>query len=173
MATSTIARPRMSEGEARTFSRQSMANAALVASHFRCGCDAYADVFTFNRWRAQGFGVCKGEHGLRLPLVREVDEADEDGPTGKTARILGASWVFCRHQVKPYGEKMTAARAAIAASAPGPVAGTGPAVQSSMGIGEGPTQGTLLATAGPPDITPPLTKAPSFQADVMATWQEV
>ena len=53
------------------------------------------------------------------------------------------------------------------------VGGTGPAVQSSMSIGEAPSQGSLMATQGPPDITPPLTKAPSFQSDVMSTWKEV
>ena len=34
-----------------------------------CGCEPYADVFTFNRWKAQGYFVRRGEHGVRLPIV--------------------------------------------------------------------------------------------------------
>ena len=91
----------MTAAEARQFNTFSVANTIAVESALNCGCEAYRDVFTYNRWKAQGFQVQRGQKAIRLPLVRVVDR--EDPKTGKTEtrRILGRSAVFCRCQVKP------------------------------------------------------------------------
>ena len=98
MATQTT--ERLTAEQARFFDHMSIGNALLVAGHFRCGCQPYESIFTFKRWIAQGFIVKRGEHGLRLPLVKDVIKEDKE--TGETTerRILGASHVFCRHQVE-------------------------------------------------------------------------
>ena len=65
-----------------------------------CGCRAYEDVFTYNRWKAQGYYVKRGEHGIKLPVIKRVDREDPDTGEEKTIRIRGRAHVFCRHQVE-------------------------------------------------------------------------
>jgi len=91
----------MSAADARQFNTQSIANTIAVESALNCGCQAYRDVFTYNRWKAQGFQVQRGEKAVRLPLVREVSREDPNTGEVTTRRILGRSAVFCRCQVKP------------------------------------------------------------------------
>ena len=65
-----------------------------------CGCQAYEKVFTFNRWKAQGFSVKRGEKSISLPLVRNVESEDEETGEVKTHKLLASSHVFCRCQVE-------------------------------------------------------------------------
>src|SRR6266850_1687850 len=46
---------------AREFDRYSIANAVTVKQSLPCGCEPYVDVFTYRRWRAQGFQVQRRE----------------------------------------------------------------------------------------------------------------
>jgi len=89
-------RPQMSEAEAKQFSRISEANINLCLHHFDCGCSPYTDLYTYKRWKAQGYHVKKGEHGLRLPLVKTLD--NEIGEP--VEKLFCRSVVFCRHQVE-------------------------------------------------------------------------
>lgn len=60
----------MTAETARTFNGYSVANAVTVTAALRdrgCSCEPYADVFTFNRWRAQGRTVRKGEQRTPSP----------------------------------------------------------------------------------------------------------
>lgn len=93
--------PPMTASQARSFDRYSVANAAQVEHSLACGCQAYKDVFTYNRWKAQGFQVQRGQKAVKLPVIKDVER--EDGDTGETrqVRILGTGAVFCRHQVQP------------------------------------------------------------------------
>ena len=92
---------KMSAEQARQFDGVSVANYAAAKAAFEaCGCEPYADVFTFNRWKAQGYFVRRGEHGVRLPIIKARAYEDKETGEEKTARILGASHVFCRHQVE-------------------------------------------------------------------------
>ena len=70
-----------------------------------CDCQAYVDVFTFNRWKAQGLAVQKGQKCTRTPLIKNVPVDDED--TGKTEfrQVMTTSALFCRHQVAPIETK--------------------------------------------------------------------
>ena len=99
-------RPKMTAEQAKQFDGYSLGNSMAVRGHYAaCGCSAYDDVFTMRRWNAQGFAVRRGEHGLRLPIVRERAPQDDDDGEAKPVRILGYSYVFCRHQVAPHERK--------------------------------------------------------------------
>lgn len=90
----------MTATEARTFHHMSIANMVQVKSALRCACDPYQDVFTFNRWRAQGFSVRRGEHGIRIATISV--HAMEDKQTGEMRQVRRpwTSYVFCRCQVE-------------------------------------------------------------------------
>jgi len=94
----------MTAGQAVSFERVSIPNAMLLALQLKCQCQPYKDVFTFNRWKAQGFYVRRGEHGYHLPLVKTIEVVEEggdgDAPAALEKRILGSSVVFCRCQVE-------------------------------------------------------------------------
>ena len=86
---------------ARHFDRYSVANAVTVKQALPCGCEPYRDVFTYVRWKAQGFQVQRGEQAIRLPLVYGRTESDPETGEERTVKRLGRSAVFCRCQVKP------------------------------------------------------------------------
>jgi len=90
----------MMADEARSFSTFSVGNAVAVAMARPCGCEPYADVFTFRRWIAQGFVVRRGEKAIKIPVVVER-EADEEG--AEPVRLLRTSAVFCRCQLAELG----------------------------------------------------------------------
>ena len=94
----------MTAGEARSFDRFSVANAVAVEQALDCGCEPYRDVFTYRRWKAQGFQVQRGEMSIRLPLIYARTEKDPETGEERTTRRRGRSAVFCRHQVQPIGE---------------------------------------------------------------------
>src|SRR3990167_3439556 len=66
LTTGTTRRPKMTAGEAVSFERFSLTNAAILAGAAAargCECGAYTDWFTYNSWTAQGQQVQRGEHG--------------------------------------------------------------------------------------------------------------
>lgn len=97
MVTST--RTKMTAEDARSFTTFSVGNAIAVKTALRCGCEPYVDVFTFARWRAQGFRVRKGQHAIRIPVVYSQEKESEDG-TIETIRRFSSAPVFCRCQVQ-------------------------------------------------------------------------
>ena len=97
MSTST---PTFNPQTARQFDRFSVAHAVTVKESLSCGCEPYVDVFTFNRWRAQGFQVQRGEKAIRLPLIYSRTETDPETGEEHTTQRKGRSAVFCRCQVK-------------------------------------------------------------------------
>ncbi len=94
----------MTAAEARSFDRVSVANSVAVQQALDCGCEPYVDVFTYRRWKAQGFQVQRGEKAIRLPLIYARTEKDPETGEESTTRRRGRSAVFCRHQVQPIGE---------------------------------------------------------------------
>lgn len=111
--------------EARRFERISEASATQIMLQVtsECGCEPYSDVFTFNRWKAQGFHVRKGEKATKLATyvpaknslrcaagcgetwtAKKTDSGlcpkcgAEGVPAG--ALIPRSLSVFCRHQVE-------------------------------------------------------------------------
>ena len=97
----SISTPTFTPETARQFDRFSISNAERVRESLPCGCEPYVDVFTYRRWKAQGFQVQKGEKAIRLPLIYKRSERDPE--TGETTitRRRGRSAVFCRCQVRP------------------------------------------------------------------------
>jgi len=97
MATST---QQMTADQARDFGHFSVHNA--VQAQMACpegSCEAYSDIFTFRRWRAQGFVVRKGEKGTTvttwIPKTRNTENEEQN-----TKRRPKRAVLFCRHQVE-------------------------------------------------------------------------
>ena len=91
---------RMTEREATSFDTFSMMNATIVVSERKCECQPYIDIFTYNRWKAQGFQVKRGEHGTHIQTFVPITKADNDGNVKVTGRVPKTSVVFCRCQVE-------------------------------------------------------------------------
>jgi hypothetical protein len=100
--------PKLSADQARTFDRISEASVAEITAAISgraasglyptCHCQPYQDVFTYDRWSAQGCYVRKGEKSLaRLVSYAEVKEARDGQEVVK--RIPHPYWVFCRCQI--------------------------------------------------------------------------
>lgn len=91
----------LSPEEARRFDHFSVHNA--VAAEAACPtleCRAYADIFTFGRWLAQGYVVKKGEQGTKVTTWIPMPEPD-DGERGVARRTRSKTAIlYCRHQVK-------------------------------------------------------------------------
>jgi hypothetical protein len=98
MSTST---PTFTPETARQFDRYSVANAVTLKEALPCGCEPYQDVFTYRRWKAQGFQVQRGEKAIRLPLIYQRAEKDPETGEETVTRRMGRSAVFCRCQVRP------------------------------------------------------------------------
>jgi hypothetical protein len=84
---------------AQSFNRYSSQNAATVKMRLACGCEPYRDVFTYNRWLAMGYQVQRGEHSIKIPVIVERENEDNE-----TIKRLFKSHVFCRCQVKSINE---------------------------------------------------------------------
>ena len=91
----------MNGSQAVYFDRYSLTNAEIVESHFGCGCKAYKDIFTFDRWMAQGLVVQKGQKGCKVTTYKLIyNTKDEDDPNREVVgKKPWTSVVFCRHQV--------------------------------------------------------------------------
>ena len=101
MATST---PTFTPKTAKQFDRFSVSNAATVKGALPCGCEPYVGVFTYPRWKAQGFQVQRGEKAIRLPLIYQRTKKDPQTGEETRSRRMGRSAVFCRCQVRPIEE---------------------------------------------------------------------
>lgn len=87
----------MTAEEARTFPHFSVHNA--VRAQLACPegiCQAYQDIFTYRRWRAQGYAVRKGEHGTAVTTWITTNGRRDDKPRTRPKRAV----LFCRHQVE-------------------------------------------------------------------------
>ena len=93
--------PTFTPQTARQFDRFSVANAVTVKKSLRCGCEPYVDVFTYRRWKAQGFQVQRGQKAIKLPLIYKRSEIDAKTGEQTETRRIGRSAVFCRCQVNP------------------------------------------------------------------------
>lgn len=85
---------------ARSFNHFSIHNA--VQAQLACAegtCEAYKDIFTFRRWKAQGYFVRKGEKGTKIKTWIPKKETDEEGNEKAVGNRLRIAVVFCRHQV--------------------------------------------------------------------------
>ncbi len=94
----------MNAADATRFDTYSPANAAIVEDARACGCEAYKDIFTYNRWKAQGMQVQKGEKATTITTYQPITKTDE--ATGEeiiVTRKPRKSFVFCRCQVAPSG----------------------------------------------------------------------
>ncbi len=94
---------KMTADEATHFDRYSQMHAAVLeaaAEERGCGCEAYSDWYTYNRWAAQGFQVQKGEHGVPLTTYIPIQKKGEDGEAAVVGTRPRTVRVFCRHQVK-------------------------------------------------------------------------
>ena len=99
--TKTKKKPKMTPAEARSFDTYSPANATMIGSLLNCGCQPYEDVFTYQRWKAQGYQVQRGEKAIKIPVIKTIPPKDTDDPNAKPRSFKGSSSVFCRCQVKP------------------------------------------------------------------------
>jgi antirestriction protein ArdC len=90
----------MTAEEARSFRHFSVHNA--VQAQLACEegtCEAYVDIFTFRRWRAQGYRVRKGEKGTAVTTWITTEPRTDEGDE-KPARRPKRAVLFCRHQVE-------------------------------------------------------------------------
>lgn len=90
--------------DARQFNHFSIHNA--VQAQLACPegtCEAYKDIFTFRRWKAQGYFVRKGEKGTRITTWIAKVTTDDEGNEKITGKRPKTAVVFCRHQVEKKG----------------------------------------------------------------------
>lgn len=83
----------MSADTARRFDHFSIHNA--VQAELACSegtCRAYQDLFTFARWRAQGFSVRKGEKGTPITTWVPMTRTDEEGNLTVTGSAPRPRW---------------------------------------------------------------------------------
>ena len=90
----------MTKDQATSFDSVSMNNAITVASQLTCDCQPYLDVFTYNRWIAQGYRVMKGQHGIHITTFVPIKKTEQDGNVKVIGRVPKTSVVFCRCQVE-------------------------------------------------------------------------
>mgnify|MGYP001609317585 CR=1 FL=1 len=91
----------MTASEARSFDRYSVANASYVKASLDCGCEPYQDIFTYNRWKALGYQVERGQKAIKIPVVKSIEVDNPETGEPETRKLLGRGAVFCRHQVQP------------------------------------------------------------------------
>jgi hypothetical protein len=90
----------MTKDDATSFDSVSMTNMIIVATELKCNCQPYIDVFTYNRWTAQGYHVKKGEHGIHISTFVPIKKQNENGEVKIVGRVPKTSVVFCRCQVE-------------------------------------------------------------------------
>jgi len=93
----------MTAQDARSFDGYSESNAMLIMSQLDCECVPYESVFTYARWKAQGYQVQKGQHGLRIPTITAYEVEDKETGEMKTRSRKHTSVVFCKCQVQEAG----------------------------------------------------------------------
>ncbi|MEE9612352.1 MAG: hypothetical protein V3W19_13945 [Desulfatiglandales bacterium] len=102
-------KPKMTAKQAKEFDTISeknylMVKALLASKSDPCQCEPYKDVFTYGRWKAQGYQVQRGSKAIKAPLVKRGTKEVEHPTTGekdiKHWRVMTVSYLFCRCQVK-------------------------------------------------------------------------
>lgn len=101
-------KPKMTAAEAKEFEMYSETNANIVEAACENGCEAYVDVFTFNRWIAQGFAVRKGEKATRITVWQKKQIRDAQTGEMKWIRTSRQVPVFCRCAVEPIKRRRAA-----------------------------------------------------------------
>jgi hypothetical protein len=101
----------MTSAEAQEFDSISMQSATQVieaiearkaeGQHTDCSCLPYSDVLTFERWRALGRQVCRGEKSLRIQSFKPIGDPENESQTQRRRLIPATLCVFCRCQTKP------------------------------------------------------------------------
>lgn len=87
--------------DARRFNHFSIHNAVQAQLACPTGeCEAYKDIFTFRRWKQQGWLVRKGEKGTRITTWILITKTDDNGTKKVTGKRPRVAVVFCRHQVE-------------------------------------------------------------------------
>ena len=105
----THRRPAMTPQQATSFDHYSVANASYVKASLSCGCEPYQDIFTYNRWKALGYQVQRGEKAIKIPVIKSIEVENKETGESELRKLLGSGAVFCRHQVAPInGSKPTA-----------------------------------------------------------------
>lgn len=74
-------------------------------THATCTCSPYEDIFTFNRWKALGLSVRKGEKALRISSFAPTGRTREDAETPILRPVCLA--LFCRCQVEATKPKLS------------------------------------------------------------------
>lgn len=95
-------RAAMTAEDAQSFEGKSLMNMAILidtAQTRGCQCKPYVDWFTYKRWRAQGYQVQRGEHGVKLSTFVKGAREDENGMLRQYSHPW-VSVVFCRCQVQ-------------------------------------------------------------------------
>ena len=96
----SIAMQQTSGEDARRFNHFSIHNAVQAQLACPTGeCEAYKTIFTFRRWKQQGFLVLKGEKGTRITTWIPTTKTDDNGTKTITGKRPKVAIVFCRHQV--------------------------------------------------------------------------
>ena len=91
---------KMTAREAKTFTATSPENATFVEDTFKCDCEAYIDIFTYGRWKAQGMQVQKGQKSVKIKTYIPIKERDDQGNEVIAYMKPKITSVFCRCQVK-------------------------------------------------------------------------
>ena len=139
----TATRPTMTAEEARSFDHDSPDNDALVLAALSCSCQPRQDVFTFNRWIAQGFAVQRGQHAaVKVPVKKVIRSQDLITGEDRIKAFLTSSALFCRCQVAPIaGKAQSSSTGPTAAPAPRPATQDAPSFK--------PTTATTTKPAAP------------------------
>lgn len=88
---------KMTPAEAVTFDRESITNMVTAEQACPSGeCEAYQDIFTYNRWQALGHQVRKGEHGTKITVFVPIKDKNTEQVRATRPKLVV---VFCRCQV--------------------------------------------------------------------------
>jgi antirestriction protein ArdC len=89
---------------ARSFDTFSEVNYETLKETLECGCEPYKEVFTFKRWKAQGYYVRKGEKAHKIIVVVKSEKENKKGEKEEKSFPKKTS-VFCKCQVEKMEEK--------------------------------------------------------------------
>jgi hypothetical protein len=79
---------------------------ATIDGFVNCQCEPYTSVFTFNRWKAQGLHVKRGEKAIRhstwiaIGTGEEVENPEGETPIKRAHLQPKVTFLFCRCQVE-------------------------------------------------------------------------
>lgn len=95
--TVALGTPYRPEQQQSTRSKQAVMNAVGTRfPEFAGQCEPYVNVLTFRQWKARGYHVKKGEKAIRIPIVREIEDAEK-----KTKQLVrSVAFLFALPQVQ-------------------------------------------------------------------------